>query len=191
LTTKKSRDGELAAPLHLIRRRVELPGQVTRHGDPVTTCIIEPDRRTHDARTADAERAADAVAGGFDLALLRLMAERPELTSQDALRVALNVRKAIVSAAVARVVRRGWAAPGGRGRGYTVTPAGHDAIGVKASEMNSSQPFPTVPGTVPNVTGTVPPLRGTVPGTVRGNGSPSRTVPDGDQEEEGDGVQRI
>jgi hypothetical protein len=166
LHTRKVRDGEKFRPLHLIRRRVELPGLIDRYGKPVTTCVIEADSRTREVREAEATRTADAAASDFDTRMLRLMADRPEAaTSQDRLRVAMNVRKSLVGQSISRLVCQGWALPpSARGRAYTVTAQGQKVL----AELSGSHQFPTVPGTVPSPKGgepgTVPSLRGTVHG---------------------------
>ena len=48
LRTLKVRDDERPAPLRLVRRVVEVPGQMNRRGDPITSCVIERDRRTRE-----------------------------------------------------------------------------------------------------------------------------------------------
>lgn len=173
--TLKARDAERAAPIHLIRRRVELPGEIDRHGQPVTSCVIEADRRTREDRQAEIERATACETQGIDIKTLKVIAERPELaTSLERIRMALGSRKAAVSESVARLMRVGWILPGGRGEPYTVTPEGAGALAQSPQEMNGSQRFPVVPGTVHNERFPVPPLKGTGTGEPFGS---TRTVP--------------
>ena len=68
LRALKVRDAERPAPLHLIRRRVNLL-LANRYGEPVTSCVIERDRRTREDRGDGAgarrgERAAGDRPGG-------------------------------------------------------------------------------------------------------------------------------
>ena len=59
LSTRKIRDSERPAPLRLIRRRVEL-NEDDGHGQPVTSCVIEADRRSREDRDAAQQQAAEA-----------------------------------------------------------------------------------------------------------------------------------
>lgn len=125
LHTVKVRDGEKLPPLHLIRRTVEIPGERDRRGQPVTSCIIERDRRTREDREAERLVEVEQEHAEFDRKALRVIYERPHLaTSQDAIRAALGVRKSDLSAAVARQVSVGHLTPGRRGQAYTLTPEG-------------------------------------------------------------------
>lgn len=129
LHTHKARDAERSAPLHLVRRVVDL-GDVDRYGRPRTSCVIEADPRSRQDRDAERQAAADAEHHVFDLRTLRTIIERPDMaTSQDKLRMVLGVRKAQVADAVTRLVQRGWALPGSRQQPYHVTTAGFDALG--------------------------------------------------------------
>jgi len=128
LRALKVRDAERPAPLHLVRRRVELNEMDTR-GEPVTSCVIEPDRRTREDRDAEVRAVADREQHQADMATLQVIAERPEMaTSQDSLRLALGTRKAAVSESLSRLVRRGCVLPGRRNQPYTVTDAGRVAL---------------------------------------------------------------
>jgi len=128
LHSLKIRDDERPAPLGLIRRQVEL-AEADEHEHPVTSCVIERDRRTReDRRVAETLAAADADARAFDLRTLHVMVDRPDLTSQDYLRVALGVRKCLVGESIGRLLRAGWALPGRRGQPYEVTVAGRAAL---------------------------------------------------------------
>jgi hypothetical protein len=126
LTTYKSRDLDRARPLHLIRRRVELP-LLNRHREPYTSCVIETDRRSREDR--DAERAAaDATTHrATDRAVLQAIRDYPAATSIRLLRAHLNVASSAVEAAVARLLRDGCLLPGRRGQPYQLTPQGHEA----------------------------------------------------------------
>lgn len=131
LRTLKVRDAERQAPLHLIRRRVDLLER-DRYGKPVTSCVIEPDRRTREDREATVAAAAQADEHALDLNTLQAVANRPELaTSQDHLRLVLGIRKTRVSESLARLVRLGWVVPGGRKQPYRVTAAGAAALQVQ------------------------------------------------------------
>jgi AAA domain len=128
LRTLKIRDQERPAPLHLIRRRVELL-EMGRHGEPVTSCIIERDRRTREDRDAEKSAAMADEQRVTDLQVLRFIVERPEMaTSQDGLRLLTGTRKETVSDSLSRLVRAGWALPGPRKKPYTATPAGLAAL---------------------------------------------------------------
>lgn len=129
LRTLKARDDEPAPPLRLIRRRVEL-AELDRHGRPVTSCVIERDRRTPEDRK-DAERQeAETAARALDLRTLRLMADRPDVAkSQDQIRRALGTRRDDAYASISRLIDRGWALPPERQRQpYIVTAAGQTAL---------------------------------------------------------------
>jgi hypothetical protein len=123
LSALKVRDTERPAPLHLIRRQVELNEQDAR-GQPVTSCVIDRDRRS--TADIDAER-AQAVATAqreTDLAVLRAMATQSTATSVQRLRPYVGLRMELVNEAVGRILRAGWATEGKRGRPFTITEAG-------------------------------------------------------------------
>jgi hypothetical protein len=132
LRALKVRDSERPAPLRLLRRRVELadmldPADVRR--GPVTSCVIGRDSRTLAEREADDTQARDAAELAVDRKVLRLLVTRPDLsTSQDRLRVALALKRDVVQAALARLIRRAWVVPPERQRQpYAVTPEGRIA----------------------------------------------------------------
>lgn len=128
LRALKVRDAERPAPLHLVRRRVELSAR-DRHGQPVTSCVIESDRRTPTDRESEAAAAVQIEQRAFDLKALRVVKERPELaTSQDRIRLVLGVRKTLVSDSMSRLIGRGWVLPGHRKQPYQVTDAGRTAL---------------------------------------------------------------
>lgn len=128
LRTLKARDDEPAAPLHLIRRRVELP-EIDRHGRPLTTCVIERDRRTRQDREAAEQQAADAETRTVDLRVLTVMRDQPEATSVRRIREYAALGEPKVRASIARILTAGWATPPTRQRlPYTVTEAGLTAL---------------------------------------------------------------
>jgi hypothetical protein len=128
LSVLKDRDHEKAAPLRLIRRRVELAERDER-GLPVTSCVIERDDRTREDRESQAAMGIRQEAQALDLRVLRAIAERPDVaTSQEAIRLILGVRKAVVADSLARLVMSGWALPGPRKQPYTVTDVGRLAL---------------------------------------------------------------
>jgi hypothetical protein len=127
LSALKIRDAERPAPLHLIRRRVEC--DLDAQGRLLTSCIIEPDRRTHEDREAANTAAMEAEHRALDLKTLRTIADRPEMaTSQDRIRLVLGIRKTLVSDSLSRLVRAGWVSPGGRNQPYQVTTTGVEAL---------------------------------------------------------------
>jgi len=128
LRTLKVRDAERPAPLQLIRRRVELE-QHDHRGRPLTSCVIERDPRTREDRAAESQAATSQAERDIDLRTLKSIIERPDLaTSQDNLRRALGVRKAIVGASLDRLVLNGWVTPGSRGKPYQTTQTGLTAL---------------------------------------------------------------
>lgn len=136
--TLKSRDAECAAPLELLRRRVELAGELDAHGRLVTSCVIEREHRTAQERAAEVRAAAAARDRVFDLRVLRSIQQKPDCaTSQDRLRLLLGGRKAAISDSLTRLIELGWVVPGPRKQPYQVTAAGQFAI--------TDERFPTVP----------------------------------------------
>lgn len=128
LSTLKTRDGEIPMPLHLIRRRVELPGLSDRWGRPVTSCVIEADGRTREDREAEAATKAEAETRELDLRVLRTMRDFPTATSIRTLRTLVGAGDSAVAAAVARILRAGWAQSGKRSEPFAVQPAGHRVL---------------------------------------------------------------
>jgi hypothetical protein len=130
LRTLKVRDAERPAPLHLIRRRVELPeaiGDDLRRG-PVTSCVIDRDMRTREDREAAQAQATDAAHYDADLKMLRQLTTQ-RMTSQDQLRVALAWKRDLVGETLARLIQRGWVLPPEKQRRpFVVTPAGVAAL---------------------------------------------------------------
>jgi hypothetical protein len=127
LRALKVRDGERPPPLHLIRRRVELL-EMDRYGEPVTSCVIERDRRTREDRDAERAQVVNLANRATDGAVLQAMQAYPDATSISRLRPYVGLRTEDVSAAVARILRAGWATEGKRGQPYTVTAAGEARI---------------------------------------------------------------
>ncbi|MCC7181168.1 MAG: AAA family ATPase [Acidobacteria bacterium] len=123
LRALKVRDGERPAPLHLIRRRVDL-AVFDRRGRPLDSCIIEPDRRTHQDIEAERVATLDAQFAETDRRVLQAMRDYPAATSITRLRPYVGLRTGIVTDAVARLLRAGHVAEGRRGEPYTVTPSG-------------------------------------------------------------------
>jgi hypothetical protein len=129
LRTLKVRDGEVPDPLHLIRRRVDLP-IVGPDGLPRTSCLIERDPRSGEEREAASRAAADEANAAVDLRVLKLIAEKPAMaTSVRQMRAAVALGTAAVTDAVVRLLTRDWIVPPAKQREpYTVTDAGRDAL---------------------------------------------------------------
>jgi hypothetical protein len=127
LRTFKARDDERAAPIRMVRRRVDLCVTDNR-GRPLTSCIIERDRRSREDREAEL---ADAIARAdreADLRILRLMAEHA-ITAQRDLRAYAGSGVRDVAASIARLLQAGWVERPARQRHpYTLTPAGRAAL---------------------------------------------------------------
>jgi hypothetical protein len=138
----KVRDGERPAPLHLIRRRVELnETNPHRRFEPVTSCVIEPDLRTNEDRQADAVAAVNREEHDLDRRVLQAVADNPDLTSATRIRPYVGARNDAVIAAVHRLIRKGCLVAGARNQPFRITDAGHDMFHVKGS------------GNVPNSSG--------------------------------------
>lgn len=129
LRTLKVRDDEKPGPLHLVRRRVDLL-EMGRHGDPVTSCVIDRDRRSREDREADAEAAVKRAHYTADLQTLEAIVAHPEAaTSQDRLRLLVGARKGSVSESLGRLLSRGWIElPSRQRQPYTVTETGQLAL---------------------------------------------------------------
>ncbi len=130
LNTLKARDGEPPPPLHLIRRRVQLPGLADSWGGPVTSCLIESD--TRDPAERDAQRAAAAVAQQrpLDLRVLRVLHEHPDATSLVTIRAYAGLAAGRVGDALKRVIGAGWVIPPAQQRQpYRLSEAGVAALG--------------------------------------------------------------
>lgn len=123
LRALKVRDAERPAPLHLIRRRVELC-EMDRQGQPVTSCVIEPDRRSTQDRDAERLAVANAAQQETDLTVLRAMRDVPAATSISRLRPYVGLRTDAVNASVVRILHAHLAVEGKRGHPYTLTEAG-------------------------------------------------------------------
>lgn len=123
LSALKVRDAERSAPLHLVRRRVDLLER-DRRGDPVTSCIIERDGRSRDDREAERAAAVESSLNAIDLIVLRAMRDHPEATSIKRLRPYVGLGWDAVSDAVARLLRAKLALEGKRSQPYTLTEAG-------------------------------------------------------------------
>jgi hypothetical protein len=129
LRTLKVRDSERPAPQYLVRRRVELPGEIDRYGQPVTSCIIERDRRSREDREAEQQEALTREQQETDLRTLHAIAEHPEAaTSQDKLRGLLGARKAVVTDSLARLMQAALVLPGRQRQPYQLTSAGQIAL---------------------------------------------------------------
>jgi putative DNA primase/helicase len=129
LSTVKVRDGETLPPLYMVRKQVEIPGLADRWGHPVTSCIIVPDQRSREDREAEQTAAVDAQTRALDMKALRVIADRPDLTSQEGIRLALGVARPVVGPSLARLVTRGWVLPpASQRRPYTVTATGLAAL---------------------------------------------------------------
>ena len=131
LTTLKVRDAERPPPLRLIRRRVEL-NEDNGHGQPVTSCVIDSDRRSREERDAEQVQEAEASHRETDEQVLKAMRDYPAATSQARLRAYLGIRNETVSEAVARILQTGWAVEGKRGDGYTLTDTGRSRLNGEA-----------------------------------------------------------
>jgi prophage regulatory protein len=86
--------------------------------------------RTRETREAERTAAVAQVQNEHDVQVLRLVAGRPDLaTSQDTIRATLGVRKAVVSTALARLIRQRYVLPPARAKQpYTVTDQGRAAL---------------------------------------------------------------
>jgi hypothetical protein len=129
LTTLKVRDAEKPAPLHFVRKRVEVL-EMDRRGDPVTSCIIEPDRRSREDRETEAAAVLNQQHQKNDLQTLKAIAKDPSgATSQDRLRLLLGVQRGAVYESVSRLLRREWIQlPSKQRQPYTLTDAGKKAL---------------------------------------------------------------
>jgi len=109
LDTPKLRDELPGPPLRLQRRRVQTSIR-NRHGEPVTSCVIEPDDR--DPATVEAEEHAERTAheqakrAELETRVLDLCRRRP-ITSKVALREQLNVGAAPLRDALANLLAAG------------------------------------------------------------------------------------
>jgi hypothetical protein len=182
LTTVKVRDGETLPPLHLIRRRVEIPGLADRWGNPVTSCVIDSDRRSREDREAEQASATEAAQRAIDLQVLRVMHDYPTATSIRVLRAQVGLGEPVVGAAVGRIVRAGWAAPGRRNEPYQVLPEGYHVLGI-ATTPNDTERHP---GVAPSNDTRHHPLRGVGvhanSGAVRsGDTTPEESTSEGDE----------
>ena len=140
LTTLKVRDAEKPAPLRFVRRRVELL-EMDRRGDPVTSCIIEPDRRSREDRDAETAATLERQHHPFDLQTLKAIAKDPAVaTSQDRLKLLLGSRKVAVADALARLLSRGWIQlPSKQRQPYILTAAGKHELDVdELAQLRSS-----------------------------------------------------
>ena len=127
LRALKVRDGERPAPLHLIRRRVEL-AEMDQHGQPVTSCVIERDRRTREDREAETRAATARAHRAADVLVLRTLRDHA-VTSKESLRAHVVLRRDDATEALARILAAGWAEPPLRQRlPYTVTATGLAAL---------------------------------------------------------------
>lgn len=129
LTTHKVRDGEKPAPVHMVRQRVTFEGETTRHGKPLTSCVIDPDPRSAADYAVERQAKADAAAVADDLRTLRVLTDHPTITAQATLRTIAGIGKPQLDASIARLLRLGWIAPPEKQRQpYTLTPSGRQAL---------------------------------------------------------------
>jgi putative DNA primase/helicase len=131
LRALKVRDSERPAPLHLVRRRVDL--SIPRpDGMPAASCLIELDPRTKPEREAAAQAAAQAEARVVDLRVLRAIATvvpPAEVTSVRQVRTLAGVSYAAADEALTRLAAQGLLLPPDRKqRPYTVTEAGRAVL---------------------------------------------------------------
>lgn len=128
LTTHKVRDGERPTPVHMVRQRVTFT-DTDAHGKPLTSCVIDPDHRSAADLAAERQAKADEAEHADDLRILRAIAEHPEATSQDRLRLITRGRKEAVNATVARLLTQKWIAlPEKQRQPYTLTHLGRQAL---------------------------------------------------------------
>ena len=126
LRALKVRDEERPAPLHLVRRVVELNERDAR-GELVTSCVIAEDRRTREDREADVAATVAAEHRELDRRTLQAISNRPAVaTSQDGIRVLVGRSKDIVRASLTRLITAGYVMPGTRGQSYQVTTEGQE-----------------------------------------------------------------
>lgn len=120
----KNRDGERVRPLALLRRRVDLG---TDHkGRLLSSCVVEADRDSHDARhtTQEARRDDQDV-----LAVLRVVRDHPEsATNGTNIRSRLGIAKPRADSAIRLALSRNYMVEGKRGCPYTLLPAGIEAV---------------------------------------------------------------
>ncbi|MFB3855010.1 MAG: AAA family ATPase [Vicinamibacterales bacterium] len=149
LESLKVREGENPPPLHLIRRRVEIPGLVDRWGQPATSCIIERDYRTREDREAEQAAATAAADRVTDLRVLGVLRDHPTARSRDTIAAIVGMRGGLVQAALGRILRAGWALPPERQRQpYHLTDLG---LGVLST--SPAQSGPLRPGVRPSESG--------------------------------------
>lgn len=128
LHTHKARDAGQAAPLHLVRRVVDLD-ICDRYGRAYTSCVIATDPRSADDRAAERSAHEAAAMQAFDQRVLAAIHEHPAMaTSAEKLAKLLTGRKQAYTEALARLAQRGLAVDGGRGKPYRLTEAGFRAL---------------------------------------------------------------
>ena len=134
LRTLKVRDGEKPAPLHLIRKRVDID-DVDADGYPVTTCLIERDPRSRDEREGEAKAAVDTLLRTQEIRVLRGITKHPDLaTSLRQIRVLVGLGSQIVADAVTRCIGNGWLTPGERRQPYALTDAGRKVLALAPAD---------------------------------------------------------
>jgi RecA-family ATPase len=129
LKSEKMRDVEKLPLLYCIRRRVTL-NEADPRGEPVTSCVIEPDRLSSAEREAETASAAEAKNRPLDLRTLRVIADRPDLaTSKDHIQIALGVQRKVVLDTISRLAVLRWIElPEKQRQPYTVTDLGRIAL---------------------------------------------------------------
>lgn len=127
LTVLKARDADRGAPIRLIRRRVELEGHDWRR-NPLTSCVIMADHRTHRDEEREQQAARQLEDRALDLKILATMKAHP-VTSQAAIRDHVARKQPAVDGSVARLLSQGLALRGTkRGSPYTLTASGERAL---------------------------------------------------------------
>ena len=109
LRVLKLRDSERRTPIRMLRRKVDLP-TFDHFGNPMSSCIVVPDPRTYAEALAQEQahtkEAAATQEHALDLELLKVIRDHNP-TTQDMLRHYLHVKKEVVQAALARVLKSG------------------------------------------------------------------------------------
>lgn len=124
LRTLKLRDLDRPAPLHLLRRRVDITDAL---GQPATSCIIESDPMTAADRAAEQQAEAERACRQVDRKVLEVIRDRA-VTSQRQLRAFAGLRSDAVADALARVLAAGWAEQDRQRQPYQLTTAGRAAL---------------------------------------------------------------
>jgi len=129
LSALKVRDSERPPPLHLVRRRVTLNESDVR-GQPLTSCVIDRDRRTNEEQAADAQAQAAQTEHRLDLKTLQVLAKRSTVaTSQDQLRQLVGGKRDHVYASLTRLLEHAWVEiPERQRQPYRITTLGLEVL---------------------------------------------------------------